>query len=255
MIWVSALLAVLSGCSRAAEVEVEDGGSDADGDSDADTGSDSDADSDSDTDGDSDTDTDTDSDSDSDSDSDADIECTVDFMGFVNISGLCQDTDEPCPAGVVQGNEQGDCPLEMNCCIHEDECESGEMSAFASCVPTPCLADLGVHAGCPDEGWCCLETGDNSGGDAGEGEACVVELVADVLDVGGVCVTEGSACPGGYIEGAEQGDCQDGLECCIGTDQCEILMMGMAECQDEPCDSSFGFQAGCPSGQWCCSVF
>ena len=98
-------------------------------------------------------------------------------------------------------------------------------------------------------------SGDNTGGDVAEGEDCIVSLIPDMMDIAGTCQTDGSECDGGYIEGAESGNCEDGLDCCIATNQCELLMMGMALCQESECTSSFGFQAGCPGGQWCCSVF
>jgi len=232
-------------------------GDDDDGATDGGTDTDTDADTDTDTDADSDSDTDTDTDSDSDSDSDADVgeECEIDYMGFVTIVGECGESVEDCPAGVLTGAEQGTCMDGLACCVAENECTEGQMSTFAACTDQECIAGLGFNAGCPDDGWCCIETGDNDGGDVAEGEDCIVSLIPDMAEIAGTCQTDGSDCEGGYIEGAESGNCQEGLDCCIATNQCELLLMGMAACQETECTSSFGFQAGCPGGQWCCSVF
>lgn len=226
-----------------------DGGMDGGTDSDTDT----------DTDSDSDTDTDSDSDTDTDSDSDGDVgeDCGINFMGYMDIPGICGETVEDCSGGVMEGAEQGDCMDGLVCCLDEDECETGDWSVMlaVSCEADECVAGMGFHAGCPDGQWCCIQTGDNDGGDAGLDEDCVVSLIPDMIQLNGACQADESACEGGYITDAESGNCQEGLDCCIDTDQCALLPYSMFACQSDECITSFGFQAGCPDNEWCCSVF
>jgi hypothetical protein len=234
-----------------------DAGMDAGDDSGADTDSDADTDADSDTDTDSDSDTDTDTDTDTDSDSDGDVgdPCTATFSGYLPLPGLCAASADDCAAGTVPDDEQGDCGDGLTCCLSETACLEGGMG-MTECTTEEC--SIGLQGGCADEGWCCamMDVVD-AGATEGEGDDCTVTIDSPMgeIDVGGECVTEGTSCDGGYIPGGESGNCEAGLDCCIGTDQCEAIgdaiMPGIMSCESTDC-TTFGLPFGCPAGENCC---
>jgi hypothetical protein len=90
----------------------------------------------------------------------------------------------------------------------------------------------------------------DSDGD-GEGEPCEV-MVYDIAGMDGVCQVPDATCEGGTYPLDLEGNCADGLVCCIGTDQCEkypmVLTCSATECLTE------GGPFGCPADEWCCTL-
>jgi len=225
------------------------------GDTEADTG---DAGTDADTD--SDADSDSDGDSDSDSDSDAD-QCAVPLIEDpmpVYLEGVCQAPADDCSGGVMESNAQGNCSAGQVCCINDDQCDALGASAMGmlGCEESECLGGAGFQLGCPDGGWCCTPVEPLSPGDVPLGEECGVSLGMFALT--GTCAETSETCPGGTIEGLEQANCVDGLQCCIAPDGCvnagDQIYPGILFCSATECTGLIGAQAGCPNGNWCCSM-
>ena len=192
--------------------------------------------------GDTDTDADTDADTDTDTDTDA---CTADLLGLGAVTGTCQDAADDCPGGFSEGAEAGTCTGDLVCCIGEDQCTAALMG-MAVCQEIECA--LGLHMGCPAGGYCCIQP-DVPTTTPVEDETCSLSFVS-MLVFYGVCTDEATECPAGTFPDFEAANCDTGLNCCIGADQCLGSGGGMFTCEATACE--MGFQAGCPDGGYCC---
>jgi len=222
------LFAFATACGDDDDNDTADGGGDADSDSDNDADADADADG------------DADADSDSDSDTGA---CTSTLLGQAPVTGTCQAEADPCEGGTSPDDAQGSCGDGEVCCIDTNQCASA-LVGMAQCQDTQCA--LGMNVGCPNNGWCCV-TPDVPGTTAGEGDTCSLTFVG-MIPFSGTCTPDTETCPAGTIPDFEAANCDTGLQCCIADDQCE--MTGIFQCEATQCE--MGFNAGCPSGGWCC---
>ena len=93
------------------------------------------------------------------------------------------------------------------------------------------------------------DTGTGTGDPVEEGEPCEIMLWSYVI-MAGDCQPTGEECPGGTFPLSPQGNCVDGLDCCILDNQCETQAFGIASCQPDPC--TLGYAVGCPDHGWCC---
>lgn len=215
-------------------------------------------------DGDTDTDTDADGDSDSDSDDGNDVgdPCESSMGGFIAAPGTCAASADDCTAGIVEADMQGNCNEGLFCCVNSDACMSITM-AMGVCQADSCGGlGIGYQMGCPDAGNCCVDMPPLDAGPDASYEDDECELSFDfmgytTITIEGVCELESATCPAGTISGYEQANCADGLQCCVGDDQCETLGGGGAfgcEAAEEDCTGMASFHAGCPDNGWCCST-
>ncbi|MCP4674706.1 MAG: hypothetical protein GY854_04165 [Deltaproteobacteria bacterium] len=79
------------------------------------------------------------------------------------------------------------------------------------------------------------------------------------MNIQGKCQIKDGPCEGGFPPEDMTGEsnCEEGLDCCINTDQCAKIPFNMGKCQPDECpeDAVFGFQAGCPNNGYCCISF
>ena len=95
-----------------------------------------------------------------------------------------------------------------------------------------------------------------------DGDACTVSVdtgYGDPIVLDGVCQGSDAFCEGGtadligFAEVDPAGTCTGGAVCCINTDVCETLELGMATLScSETASSEYCMQIGCPDQGFCC---
>ncbi|MCP4601840.1 MAG: hypothetical protein GY847_15220 [Proteobacteria bacterium] len=87
--------------------------------------------------------------------------------------------------------------------------------------------------------------------DTSESTCSVVEFTSLGLRAfTGTCQPPLYPCEGGKVSGKEKANCNNGLHCCIRTNQCNKVMSNTCKKQ---CINIVGrFHYGCPNNEWCC---